>query len=470
MQKTSPGVQVLLTTHDDQFLDQLSVLGVTGRRALICSASEEFGHIAILEGDQLQRKWDVTLKEKTPASAKGYIAAVREFAEGMLKLMLRGIDPSIPTSVLGDCRARIEELHDRGVEPWNLPAFSTLVSALAKGSKEIKWMEQSHHSGLTLTMTEASDVEVHWRKKLRPALERGFRIIRDHRSLHGGLVDLHAFAPSIVLPNGYKAKVREFPLQILGTAAALTDGRIADGCVELTLTGGPLPIKLEDHFVFRLTSRTLEPVARPGDLLIVSDHATATPLSLVLALDEDRILARRFQVAENHTDVAVLTASAINPRRTAPPVVAKITTLTMKKVVGVLYGSPKTINSQISEVEIAECGGESEVTSFLGSVQGLVEVSGSSAEPMALDRQYLLVGSPMSVKEAEQALDGRPVIAEASDGGQYFKRLRVEANDLILESLEIGGDFPPIVLARSPGLLRHLTGIRPVLGVLFEMP
>jgi AAA domain len=41
LQKTAPGVQVLLTTHDDQFLSQLLLLGITGRSALICSAGEE---------------------------------------------------------------------------------------------------------------------------------------------------------------------------------------------------------------------------------------------------------------------------------------------------------------------------------------------------------------------------------------------------------------------------------------------
>ncbi len=177
LQKTAPGVQVLLTTHDDQFLSQLDMLGVTGRRAHVCAAGEEFGHIAILEGDQLDRKWAVAEKAKTPAEAKNYIAAVREFVEGMLKLMLRGIDPSIPTAVLGTCRENIAELHGHGIEPWIRPTFNTLLAALAKGRKEIKWMEDAHHAGIVFGMNEASDVEKHWRKTLRPALERGFRII-----------------------------------------------------------------------------------------------------------------------------------------------------------------------------------------------------------------------------------------------------------------------------------------------------
>jgi SOS-response transcriptional repressor LexA len=470
LQKTPPGVQILLTTHDDQFLAQIELLGIAGRHAHICSAGEELGHIAILEGDQLDRKWAAAEKAKTPASAKDYISAVREFVEGMLRLMLRGIDPSIPTAVMGACRERLSELHNQKLEPWNRSAFKNLVSALVKDRKEIKWMEQSHHSGTVLGMNEASDVEKHWRETLRPTLERCFRIIRDHRALHGGLTALHAFPPSVVLPEGHKIKLGQFKLPVLGTAAALTDGRVADGCVDLTFAAdSSMPVELKDHFVFRLTKPTLEPVARPGNLLLVRDHAEATPLSLVIALYDSRLLARRLQVADNHTDVAVLTASAINPRLTAPPVVAKRSTLTMKKVVGVLFDTEKTIVGT-SEMEVVECGGEAAIATIMSQAKGLVEVSGHSAEPHALDKQFLIIGDPVSFKDAEKNLDGDPVIAEDSDQSRYFKRLRVHTNNIILESLEIGGNFPPILLAKAPGPLKHCTKVWPVLGVLFEKP
>jgi len=212
-------------------------------------------------------------------------------------------------------------------------------------------------------------------------------------------------------------------------------------------------------------------VARPGDLLLVRDHATATPLSLVVALYEDHPLARRLQIADNHSDVAVLTASAINPRMTAAPVVAKLTTLTMKKVVGVLFDNAKTVaGAQPFGMEVVECGGEAAITAILSKAKGLVEVSGHSAEPQALDKQFLIIGDHVSLKEAEKKLDGHPVIAEDSDQSRYFKRLRVDDNNVILESLEIGGDFPPILVSKTPGLLKYLTKVWPVLGVLFEMP
>lgn len=104
-------------------------------------------------------------------------------------------------------------------------------------------------------------------------------------------------------------------------------------------------------------------------------------------------------------------------------------------------------------------------------MQGLVSVDGPSAEPHALDKQFLIIASPMSVAEARKKLEGRPVIAEDSTGNRYFKRLRSGGKgQVILESLEIGGDFPPIVLADEPSSVLHVSAIWPVLGVLFERP
>src|SRR6185437_2133715 len=149
--------------------------------------------------------------------------------------------------------------------------------------------------------------------------------------------------------------------------------------------------------------------------------------------------------ADNHNDVAVLTASAINPRLTAAPVVAKLSTLNMKKIVGVLYNAGKLSVAPSSGMEIVECGGEAVITEILSKATGLVEVSGHSAEPQALDKQFLIISDSISLKEAEKNFEGRPIIAEDSNQSRYFKRLRVDTNNIILESLEIGGDFPPIL-------------------------
>lgn len=473
LQANEPGVQVILSSYDEQFLAFLTIDGVVGRKAFIASAGAELGHIGVFEGDALDRRWSRVQAEKTQTAAQDYMAAVRVYVEGMLKLMLRGEDVDVPTFVLGDSRAKLTVLNQAGIEPWARKAFQRLAQVLGKNVKEIKFIEQAHHSdGAHMGMAEATDVQIYWVKPLRPALEKAFRIVREHRALHGGLTALHALPPTVSLPEGHKAAVGSIKLPLVGSAAALSDGKAADGCVNLTIAGKAIEtIELKSNAIYRLTTPTLEPVARPGDLLLVSEFKTPNAKSLVVARSEDRLLARRLEIADNHSDVAVLTANAINPRKIAAPVVAKLSTLTMQKVIGVLYDSGKTALGKVSSEEVCDCGGDSYVKTAFADMQGLISVEGHSAEPHALDKQFLIIANPMPVLEAYKKLEGQPVLAEDSSGSRYFKRLRSGGKGvMILESLEISGDFPPIVLADRPGSALHIQTIWPVLGVLFERP
>lgn len=470
LQKATPGIQLLLATHEELFLSLLTIDGVAGRRTLISSAGPELGHIGLFEGDALDRRWQTVLSLKTPAAAQDYMAAMRVYLEGMLRLMLRGEDVKVPTFVIGDCREKISVLNNAGHEPWNRSVFKTLATVLGKTVAEIKYIEIAHHaSGTHLGMTEAIDVEKYWKKPLRMTLEGAFRIVREHRALHGGLTALHAFPPSVALPEGYKPFIRGLQFPLVGSAAALSDGKAADGCVHLTIAGTATEtVELKDHIVLRITAPTLEPVARPGDLLLVSEHTKPSEKSLVVAMNEDRLLARRLEIAENHSDVAVLTANAINPRMIAPPVVAKMATLSLKKVIGVIFDHARW--SGATNMEICDCGGEAYARNAFAGMEGLVEVTGHSAEPYALDKQFLIIGKSISFNLTQSQLEGRPVIAEDSDGNRYFKRYRGSGRVAILESLEIGGDFAPIILGSTPGATPYLQTIWPVLGVLFERP
>ena len=91
-------------------------------------------------------------------------------------------------------------------------------------------------------------------------------------------------------------------------------------------------------------------------------------------------MARRLEIADNHSDVAVLTASTINPRMIASPVVAKFSTLTMQKIIGVLYDHSKFALGKAIDGELSDCGGDAYVQAAFSNMQGLVEVDGHSAE------------------------------------------------------------------------------------------
>ena len=245
-QETIP-VQVLLVTHDEIFVDLLkNVYPIDGRQGIIVSAGPALGHIGLFEGAALERKWKTTQIENTPSAAQSYISEVRVYVEGLLRLVLRGqaADVVWVTNgfVMGQARNKIRELHVAKLAPWDKSEFSTLAGRLDPGTTAVKFLEMSHHAGRigTLTMAEAADVEVHWREKLEPALSRAFSLARDHFIIHGGLTALHAAAPACVFPEGYAAKVRGLQFPVLGRAAALTGGRVADGRVDLDFSTAPL--------------------------------------------------------------------------------------------------------------------------------------------------------------------------------------------------------------------------------------
>jgi hypothetical protein len=182
--------QVILVTHDEMFLDLIKVSGVTGRQAMIAGSSPELKCIGIFEGAVLDRNWAEAARAKTDAAGVEYIVKVRKYVEGLLRLMLRGEDATVMSVVsgfvVGDARDKINQLHTRGIAPWDRSEFRKLAGVLDKNLSAIKHMEISCHSGATmLGMAEAGDVEAHWRTKLSSALASAFRLAREFHHLHG---------------------------------------------------------------------------------------------------------------------------------------------------------------------------------------------------------------------------------------------------------------------------------------------
>ncbi len=102
----------------------------------------------------------------------------------------------------------------------------------------------------------------------------------------------------------------------------------------------------------------------------------------------------------------------------------------------------------------------------------LFKVRGRSAEPLALDGQYLMTREPVVDVSAIAGLDGRLVVAVDADGATYFKRFRrMQAGLVVLESLNPDGTAPAelVSLDGRDGIPR-LVQVLPVLGVLFELP
>ncbi|MGR9392165.1 hypothetical protein ACU8OL_04080 [Rhizobium leguminosarum] len=479
--QNGPGkVQVILATHDHNFLDLIRYSGVTGRSALVSAVGNDTGHLTIFDGEQLEKLWRKAEESRLDEDGRAYISAARVQVETVLQIMLRGEESGVAIVgegfAIGKCRDKLEWLYNKGTPPWDKHSIAGLVKVLQKGLSPIKHMEMSHHaSSAHLGMAEATDVHSHLRSKLLPALIEGFRTQREHFRLHGGLNKLHVSADILPLPDGHSEEVRKIPFRILGRAAALTDGKFADGMIDMAEydEASSKRIVLAQHSAYRLRSATLEPVASAGDVLIVSDASSPTPNSFVVASTNEQIFARRLEFALNHTDVAVLIAQANNPRKIAAPVIAQRSTFELKKIVGVIYDN-SAFAADASGNEVDYIGGSSALSHLMSGQMGLVEVVGDSAEPIALNKQYIIVKDRFSADVGLTSLVGRPVIAEDGDGQRYFKRLQIARDDLVvLESLDASGEHGPVVMKARGGSASNrdsMTWVWPVVGILFEVP
>ena len=101
----------------------------------------------------------------------------------------------------------------------------------------------------------------------------------------------------------------------------------------------------------------------------------------------------------------------------------------------------------------------------------MLEVKGRSAEPIALEGQFLITRDPNTDIDQFKLLDGRPVVAFEQDGTRYFKRLRCKSEFVVLESLNQDGTTESELLSFNGvhGLPR-LVQVLEVVGVLFELP
>ena len=229
-------------------------------------------------------------------------------------------------------------------------------------------------------------------------------------------------------------------------------------------------VALRNHEVFQLAAGTLEPVAGVGDLVIVCNHAKVNARNLVVAAHGDALLARRYNEMDAHPEVAVLTGEAIDPYSLPQPLIIAQDNAKLKKIVGTLFAAPNLsvppINSNIEVVPLSDLA----VPSRMLRDARLFRVEGRSAEPIALDGQFLITSNvEVSVKDVK-LLDGRPIVAIDEDGVRYFKRLRCKEGVAVLESLGQDGSTASELLSFDGlGGFAKLAHIREVIGVLFEI-
>ncbi|RWX36916.1 ATP-binding protein [Rhizobium leguminosarum] len=472
---TIEAAQLVLITHERQFFQLLvNIENLSGQQGLLARLNASSKVATVVNGHALAAAYAEAQKSSNDRLAYEYIADVRRYCEDLLKIMLRAEEPTVCDMTIGDLAKLLKERRDASVAPFSHVAFDRLYKTLSGGGgKQMKIINESHHvfDG-TIGLAEAGDVKIFWETTLQSQIHTGFKVYAEYEA-YAGEPRLFPWMDNVVsFPNGNAADLRKLKLVHTGIAAAArTDGRAGVGLIAMEDLAQTVDITLHNHDAYQLAAGTLDPVAGVGDVIITSNYAKINERNLVTAAFGDKLLARRYNETDAHPNIAVLTGQSVDPYVLAQPIIAPRERLSCRKIVGTLFAGRELpvprVNANAEFIALSDFG----VIAKLLEKARLFAVSGRSAEPIALDGQYLIARDALTTPEAFSRLDGRPVVAVDESGARYFKRMRQLGMIIVLESLNPDGISPSVLLSLSGGDgLPRLTQILEVVGVLFEQP
>lgn len=467
------GSQLIMTTHERNFYQMMiDHEKFVAQQGLIGGVNRISGVATVASGGELQRIYDEAKAANDDAKAREYIRKVRIYCEDLLKFMLRGISNKIADMTLNQLKDELKKLSVAHVAPYDRKAFELLINALNESIKAIQYLNDPHHKDdETYGVAEADVVKSYWDTTLLDKIHTAFGVF-DTFELYTGEPRTFPWAKNVVeFPDGHRSKVKSVEMQQTGVAAAAkTDGRAGDGVLTVKEWEAGEKVVLPNHEVFQLAAGTLDPVAGIGDLIIVSNYAKINPRNLVVTVSGSSLLARRLNRPENHSEIVVLTGQAVDPSALPQPVIIQ-PDAKFRKIVGTLFVAHLLPVPPLDpDREFVALPDPGIIDQTLKDAR-LFQVQGRSAEPIALEGQYLLThGKPMKA-DAIASLDGRLVVGIDEDGARYFKRLRCHGKLVVLESLNPDGSTPAEVLSLDGShALPKITEALEVIGVLFELP
>lgn len=467
------GAQLLVTTHERSFYQMLmDHEKFAAQQGLIGGVNKISGVATVANGGELTRLYAEAKQSNDDAKAREYIRKVRIYCEDLLKFMLRSISNQIPDKTLQQLRDEIKKLSKGHVAPFDRRAFDALVNTLGDSNKAIQYINEPHHKDdETYGVAEADVVKEFWDTTLLDKIHTAFGVY-DTFELYTGEPRTFPWAKNVVaFPNGYKSQVKSAEMLQTGVAAAAkSDGRAGDGALTVEEWSSGEKVVLPNHEVFQLAAGTLDPIAGVGDLIIVSNYAKIRWRNLVIVAAGNALLARRYNVPENHSEIVVLTGQSVDPLSLPQPVIVS-PDAGFRKIVGTLFTAHKLAAPSVdADREFIGLSDPNIIDSTLKDAR-LFRVQGRSAEPVALEGQYLLTSAAPVSASGVISLNGRLVIGIDENGARYFKRLRCHGNLVVLESLNPDGTTAAELLSLdgSHGQPR-LTEALEVVGVLFELP
>ncbi|MCR9072730.1 MAG: hypothetical protein NXI18_13510 [Alphaproteobacteria bacterium] len=468
-------VHIVITTHGHEFAQEMQASkGVT--MGAIETARRPGAPAQLVLADFAEIRFQQMEELNSDPKARELISAIRVLAETLLRFALSAIDPKRVERKDANIGRLVEEIaqsRQNGEAPFTDGVFERLIKLKDGNTIRFSELSEPHHKLTeTITVREGRQAYKFWKTSLFPALHaiwESYRFLQKTVFIDGGTVRLPANTNHQPIRSNDLASVRPV---IVGRVSAYSDGRLASA-LQLVPSSDTEVIDLQSRAVYRLEKDTLSPVAQVGDFLLTRLDQKTTHRNLVIEDRGDHLIARRLLEDDGNKGFAVMSAASSNPKETQKAVVSRMEGARRFKIAGILFASQTLAAGALVD-------GQTEATALDATdpaVQTLVagtevfEVQGSSAEPLALNGQFLLAKPPSrDLSRSIADLDGKPVIAETTDGDAYFKRLRKIADNMVaLESLDKTGLESLIVLELEEVVGRPgLRQLREVVGVVFD--
>ena len=468
------GMQLFLATHERQFYDVIcQTCALVGQQGKMAGPTQSSQVAHIVNGTFLERQFDKAAKDQDDEEGYRYVQQVRIYCEDLLKIILRPESYEIHGDTLGNLCGLLSTLRGNHIAPFNRTVFQKLIKSLNEQTVAImKVINATHHTyDGTIGYAQAEDVKAYWDKTLEKAFVNAFRLAADYDA-YGSVTRLVDWRENVIpFPGGHKDQVKALDFATTGIAAAAeSDGLVVgDGQISIQEWDETQPITLFNHSAYRLNAGTLDPVAGIGDVILVQNFGTPGPRNLVVGVYGDKLYARRLNETEDHTEIVTLTGQATDPYSIPEPVIAPKDKIELNKIVGTVFLS-ETAPSHADENEVSEIETFGVVQDRLTGVR-LLKVKGRSMEPIALEGQYVMTRDETVDLASIQKLNGQLVIAFNDSGGVFFKRLRHHGELAVLESANASASTSSEILSLSEGSpYPKLTGLRSVVGVLFDPP
>ncbi len=358
-------------------------------------------------------------QDRTDLLAQELSCKLRIYAETRLVALFRFERPeslgSHPTLMpITDC---LRQQYNASTAPFDGQAVRNLIShdGCTRDTELYRLLNDAHHSRSHLINSGQVDNLLEQMKEFLRYVNQVWDHCQNSKYLSKAELTRTRIVSSVPgLPTHHQLPIVRVPI---GTSiAAASSGTVREEAGETEETF--LWEQLGNIAIYQVFSETLGLSVPSNARVIVSLETEELPRasSLVIALREDKILARRIAKIMGQSDTIVLRSENLDPRNCPPDEVVFLKDVRILPIIGVIWDFNHTLPRPRVEALLDEHYSLERL-----DVKTVQPVTGISAEPVVLSKQLVLLGSEISWNEIHAFVDTAVSVELVDDDDTILK-------------------------------------------------